>query len=96
LPDVLLSIRAEDDLRRLEKLERERVRRALASLAVGAPNLDIRPLVGHEPWRRLRVGNRRVIFRRTVQGGGVEGPIRVARIVNRRDLEAVARGLAVV
>jgi hypothetical protein len=52
--------------------------------------------VGHEPWRRLRVGNRRVIFRRTVQGGGVEGPIRVARVVNRRDLEAVARGLAIV
>ena len=91
---VLLSRRAQIDMRRLGHVDQERVRRALAALASGGANVDVRPLVGSAPWRRLRVGDVRVIFQRTRQGeeDAVEA-IYVGRIVNRRDLDDAIRGL---
>jgi len=55
-------------------------------LAANQPNLDIKPLRGHEPWQRLRVGEYRVIFRRDGDG------TLVAAVVPRQALDAaVAR-----
>jgi mRNA-degrading endonuclease RelE of RelBE toxin-antitoxin system len=87
--DVNLSSRAERDLRRLGPGDdRRRVLDALRALGEGAPNLDVKPLVGRHPWRRLRAGDLRVIFRpidhRTVL---------VERIVNRRELDRAGAGL---
>ncbi len=63
-------------------------------------NLDVKALEGRPPWRRLRVGDWRSIYRPLEgheltelshrRGEPVEpGTIYVERIVNRRDLEKV-------
>jgi len=69
-------------LRRLDPgPNRRRVVAALRALAAGAANLDVKAIEGRASWRRLRVGDYRVIYRSTEWG------ILVERIVNRRDLE---------
>jgi len=61
-------------------------------------NLDVKPLAGRSPWRRLRVGDWRVLYRpmkaleraalRRVRGREVApGTVLMDRIVNRRELE---------
>jgi hypothetical protein len=66
-------------------------------------NLDVKPLAGRSPWRRLRVGDWRVLFRpltapervalARVRGREIApGTVLVDRILNRRELErAIAR-----
>jgi len=97
---VELSRRALDDLEDLG-IERRAVDRGLSSLArePRPANLDVKPLRGHRPWHRLRVGRYRVIFRpltaaelREIQVTDGSGWL-VARIVHRRDLEKAARAL---
>jgi len=51
-------------------------------------NLDIRPLQGHKPWQRLRVGDYRVVFRE------VNNRVEVARVVSRQELDAAVRKLS--
>lgn len=86
---VVLSGRAERDVRRIGPRETvARLRDALWALAAGNPDLDVRPLVGSEPWQRLRVGDYRVLFR-PIDPTEVAAPGArwlVARIVHRRDL----------
>ena len=97
MADILLSRRARDELSHLPEQERARVRRALQALRAGAPNLDIRPLVGAQPWLRLRVGDIRVLFRR-LPAGDIEpaGTIFVGRVVNRRGLDDAVGSLPLV
>lgn len=88
-PGVVLSRRAERDLRRLGRGEPlARIREALEGLAAGGGDLDIKPLAGAEPWLRLRVGDYRILYRPIERGEGRDPNARwlVARIVHRRDL----------
>ena len=94
---VELSRRAIDDLDELGKA-RSQVERVLSALAQEPlpPNLDITPLEGKQPWRRLRSGAYRIIFR-PLSGrdrhAGAARAFLVVRIVRRRDLERTIRGL---
>jgi hypothetical protein len=49
--------------------------------------LDIVPLVGKPPWRRLRIGTYRVLFMPLNASKGRPVEYLVGRIVHRRDLE---------
>ena len=82
---VSLAPRAEKDLRRMERAVVRRVRDALEALGADAANLDVKPLAGHAPWRRLRAGDIRIVFREVEDGTSVTRYL-VARIVDRRDL----------
>jgi hypothetical protein len=72
-----------------------RIRTAIDRLAAEAENLDVKALVGANPWLRLRIGDWRVIYRPLTSdelGTGEKRAYLIARIVNRRDIEeAVAR-----
>jgi mRNA-degrading endonuclease RelE of RelBE toxin-antitoxin system len=72
--------RAQRDLDALDKSARSAIVAALAALARGEPNVDVRRLQGTDPPQsRLRVGRYRVIF-------GIEpGVITVERVLDRRD-----------
>jgi len=88
---IELSRRAQRDLRVIagrSKQDYERIRNSLESLAKADDSLDIAPLQGRKPWRRMRVGDWRVLFR-PIKGGG----FLVARVINRRDLHTVVRTL---
>jgi addiction module RelE/StbE family toxin len=66
LASVEFGSKAVRDLRKLAKSNREdaeKIRDALEDLSSGASNLDIKQLQGHPPWRRLRVGDWRVLYR---------------------------------
>jgi hypothetical protein len=55
---ILLSTRAEGDLRRLGPgPELDRIKAGLRRLIESEPNLDVKPLMGSAPWLRLRVGD---------------------------------------
>jgi len=84
LSRIALAPRATRDLKRLDARTRKRVRQAFESLGVGAENLDIKPITGHAPWRRMRVGEHRVIFRELSAGDTPR--YYVARVIDRRDL----------
>ena len=106
---VELATRAERDLRDLRRNHDvlRRVREALERLRDDPPpeNLDIRTLTGYPPWRRVRVGEHRIVFRaltdEELRFVGERGRLTgergylVGRIVDRRDLEAAARQLGV-
>lgn len=80
--NVELSARAERDLRRIKRgRDRQRLVVALQALGDDAANLDVKALQGRAPWRRLRVGDYRVLYRPVEQGLWVE------RIMDRRDLD---------
>jgi mRNA-degrading endonuclease RelE of RelBE toxin-antitoxin system len=92
--NVQFSKRAARDIERLSQSQRIRVRKVLDGLSKDpAPtNLDVRPLVGHEPWLRLRIGTLRLIFRRLTLDESRPRGIRghgylVERVVDRRDLD---------
>lgn len=97
---ALLAPPAERDLKKLRRSpDLERLREAIRALERGEEGLDVVALEGRRPWRRLREGDWRIIFRplspAEVQRLGVphgEG-ILIARIVNRRDLERAIRAL---
>lgn len=88
---VEFSPQAERDLRKLGSGPHlEQVRTALEALDAGEPNADVKPLTGRAPWRRLRAGDYRVLYRPADRAG--ESVIWVERIVSRGELErAVSR-----
>jgi hypothetical protein len=53
-------------------------------LVTDAADLDIKPVAGHGPWRRLRVGEHRELYRELT--GEADAPYLVARVIDRRDL----------
>jgi hypothetical protein len=83
--------------------EAKRIARAIAALERDERGADIVALQGRPPWRRLRAGDWRIIFRpltsaevKSLPRKGRGLPQRgylVARIVNRRDLERAIRRL---
>lgn len=72
-----------------------RVHVALDGLVSGAANLDVKAMVGHPGWLRLRVADWRVLYPplnddETAQWGA--GYL-IGRVVHRRDLERAGRTL---
>lgn len=54
------------------------------------PGLDVKALVGRRPWRRLRVGNHRVLFR-FFDGQKL---LLVGRVIDRKELEKAVETLS--
>jgi mRNA interferase RelE/StbE len=84
MKEISLAPRAIRDLKRLDCATLKRMRQAFDALTEGAANLDVKPLVGHSPWRRLRVGEYRVLYRELDDESGSRHL--VARVIDRRDL----------
>jgi mRNA-degrading endonuclease RelE of RelBE toxin-antitoxin system len=94
---VVLSRQAERDLRHVDRGEAsKRIRAALTALATGEHGQDVTSLAGAEPWRRLRVGDYRILYRPVEPDEVLDPDIRwlVARIVHRRDLQRSVSTLA--
>lgn len=85
LGSIKLAPRAIRDLKRLDRPTRKRVQQAFEALAADAANLDIKQIAGHAPWRRLRAGEHRVLYRELAEEAGPERYL-VARVIDRRDL----------
>ncbi len=90
---VELSRAAERDLRRLSPSDPRQVTAALIQTLAVEPlpaNADDKALAGHSPWRRLRVGELRLLYRplsaEELPGGERHGR-RVARIIQRGQLK---------
>jgi len=89
---VELDRQAERDLRRLHPNDRRLVLRAISETLTCQPlpaNADDKVLKGRAPWRRLRVGELRILWRDVDDRSR-----RIARILHRRDLERAVRTLA--
>lgn len=84
LSSIELAPRAIRDLRHLDQKTRKRVQQAFEALGTDAANLDIKLVAGHAPWRRLRVGEHRVLYRELADEG--DARYLVARVIDRRDL----------
>lgn len=105
VPLIRTSSAAERDLKRIGPgKELDRLEEALYRDLPKAPRgeADVKSLVGHRPWLRLRVGDYRVIFRplraaelKEVAGteAAAERGYLVERIIHRRDLERAVREL---
>ena len=85
MAEVRLSRRAVKDLDALPVKVARRVSDALERLSVDPQDagFDVKLLVGRRPWRRLRIGNHRVLFRMSDRGK----VLLVARVVDRKELE---------
>lgn len=94
-PRIELATRAARDLRHIAAPARRRIRDALAELGIGTDNADIKAVAGHAPWRRLRVGDWRVIYRPLTEAETEDHRpgVLMARVVNRRDLLRAVRTL---
>ncbi len=90
MAQVRLSRRAVKDLDGISAAQTRRTLDALERLAQdpAGSTLDVKPLVGRRPWRRLRIGDYRVLFRID------RSAFLIARVVYRRDLDRVVRTLA--
>lgn len=84
LSNIKLAPRAIRDLKRLERKTRRQVQQAFEALGTDAANLDVKPVAGHTPWRRLRVGEHRVLYREVTDEP--DARYLVARVIDRRDL----------
>lgn len=89
---VELSRRAERDLHNLGASDRHRLVSAIEQTLGQDPlpaNADDRALSGRAPWRRLRVGELRILYREMtldeLPAGAARGR-RIARIIHRGDL----------
>lgn len=90
---VELDRQAQRDLRKLHPDDHRAALRALRDILTHEPlpaNANDRALKGHEPWRRLRVGELRIIWRPV----DTDGTRRVARVVHRGALERAVRTLS--
>lgn len=85
MAEVRLSRRAAKDLDAVPAKIARRVADALERLATDPrdASFDVKLLVGKKPWRRLRIGEHRVLYRLS-DGGKV---LLVARVVDRKELE---------
>ena len=97
---VELSRRAQRDLRNLSAPDRRRLVNAIEQTLGTDPmpiNADDRALSGRAPWRRLRVGELRVLYRELtvdeLPASATHGR-RIARIVHRGDLHRAASTLS--
>jgi mRNA-degrading endonuclease RelE of RelBE toxin-antitoxin system len=92
---IELTTRALRDLRKLDGQTRRRIAAALQELGGGAENLDVKALVGHAPYHRLRVGDWRVLYRHTTEQEAAAAGAGwfVFGVINRRDLERATRSL---
>lgn len=92
MAEVRLARRAVKDLDSLPKRSARSVMIALEKLAEDPsdPGSDVKALVGRRPWRRLRVGNHRVLFR-FYEGQKV---LLVGRVVDRKELERAVQNLS--
>jgi mRNA-degrading endonuclease RelE of RelBE toxin-antitoxin system len=89
---VELDRQAQRDLRKLHPDDHRAALRAIADVLTCEPlpaNASDRALKGRAPWRRLRVGELRILWRVTPAGD----MRRVARVIHRRDLERAVRTL---
>jgi mRNA-degrading endonuclease RelE of RelBE toxin-antitoxin system len=84
LNDIKLAPRAVRDLKGLDRQTRKRVQQAFQALGTDAANLDVKLVAGHAPWRRLRVGEHRVLYRELADEP--DARYLVARVIDRRDL----------
>jgi mRNA-degrading endonuclease RelE of RelBE toxin-antitoxin system len=84
LSNIKLAPRAIRDLKRLDRQTRKRMQQAFQALGADAANLDVKPVAAHPPWRRLRVGEHRVLYRELT--GEADSRYLVARVIDRRDL----------
>ncbi|HVE76138.1 MAG TPA: type II toxin-antitoxin system RelE/ParE family toxin [Actinomycetota bacterium] len=91
MAEVRLSRRAVKDLDGLSVRDRKSVVAALERLAANPsdPSLDVKPLVGRRPWRRLRVRNFRVLFHLYDS----QRTLLVARVIDRKELEQAVLSL---
>lgn len=91
---VELASRATRDVRRMQRQDRAQVLAAIEE-TLGAselpPNADVKALTGRAPWRRLRVGEWRVLYRPCTPDE--PGDVLVARVINRRDLDRAVSSL---
>jgi mRNA-degrading endonuclease RelE of RelBE toxin-antitoxin system len=84
LSNIKLAPRAIRDLKHMDRKTRRRVQQAFEALGTDAANLDIKPVARHAPWRRLRVGEHRVLYRELAEEA--DARYLVARVIDRRDL----------
>ncbi len=84
LSNIKLAPRAIRDLKGVGRQTRKRVQQVFQALGADAANLDIKPVAGHPLWRRLRVGEHRVLYRELVDEA--DARYLVARVIDRRDL----------
>lgn len=84
LSKIKLAPRAIRDLKGLDRQTRKRVQNAFLALEADAANLDIKLIAGHAPWRRLRVGEHRVLYHELTDEPHAR--YLVARVIDRRDL----------
>lgn len=84
LSRIKLAPRAIRDLKGLDRQARKRVQNAFQALETDAANLDIKPVAGHAPWRRLRAGEHRVLYHELADEP--DARYLVARVIDRRDL----------
>ena len=84
LSQIKLAPSAIRDLKGLDRQTRKRVQNAFQALETDAANLDVKPVAGRAPWRRLRVGEHRVLYRELVDEP--DARYLVARVIDRRDL----------
>lgn len=69
---IELSSRATRDAKRMNRQDRTRVLTAIADTLGRDPtpdNADVKALSGRAPWRRLRIGSWRVIYRPCTEDG---------------------------
>ncbi len=85
LSKIKLAPRAIRDLKGLDRQTRKRVQSAFQALEADAANLDVKPVAGRAPWRRLRVGEHRVLYRELADDEP-DARYLVARVIDRRDL----------
>jgi mRNA-degrading endonuclease RelE of RelBE toxin-antitoxin system len=95
---IELASAAQRDLKKLRRSpDLKRIKQAILALPRGDPSLDIATLQGASPWRRLRVGNWRILFRPVSeeerQRTGGEDSFLVARVVDRKELRAAVATL---
>ncbi|MGH2852658.1 MAG: type II toxin-antitoxin system RelE family toxin [Solirubrobacteraceae bacterium] len=87
---VELDRQAQRDLRKLHPDDHRAALRAMADVLTHEPlpaKANDRALKGAAPWRRLRVGELRILWR------AVGERRRGARVIHRRDLERAVRTL---
>jgi mRNA-degrading endonuclease RelE of RelBE toxin-antitoxin system len=90
---VVFLPRAAREIKAVPASERRRLRDGLEHPRIGALNLDIKPLSGHPPYKRLRIGACRVIYTQDVDAAAFEVVFTVVAVVNRRDLRQAVKKL---
>lgn len=71
----------------------QRISQALEALSEEGASLDVKALEGGAPWRRLRIGDYRVLYRPITADDPSDAKYLVARIVHRRELERAVNTL---